>query len=549
ALDVEWAHAIAPAAKILLVEASSDNTDDLMAAVDYARRADGVSVVSMSWGGSEYFSWGGSESDAQLQYDKTFTTPAGHRGVTFVAAAGDSGQSGGVLWPSSSPNVISVGGTNLDTSDAAGTYASEGAWRGFRSGTNGGFSKVEPEPAYQQAVQQTGSRSAPDVGYNADPNTGFAVYDTYGGTGWSVIGGTSAGSPQWAALVAIADQGRVLNGLGTLDGATETLPGLYSLYSAPGTAGYATKYTAAFHDIGDDGYGYTTGLGSPHADVIVKALAGTPAATGGTTGGTGSSGDGGDTGGGSGGTTITTPPAPAAPSVSPVSVAFAGAPASGIGGGKGSLKLVLTNDGGSTFAGPVTVTLYASTDGSVSTDDATVTTVSVSNLRLRAGASKSVKAKFLFPAGLADGSYTLIASAAATASSTTPTQATTPVAIAAPRVDLSTAFASDTPIVVGDGRSTTVRVTVANLGNVAATGSATLGIYGSADGALDGADPLLATLHLNHLRLKPGQSKTLKVKLKSVDLAAVTDLIASLSPATTPGDADATDNVAVAVLG
>ncbi|MGC4121945.1 MAG: hypothetical protein QM765_46655 [Myxococcales bacterium] len=160
-----------------------------------------------------------------------------------------------------------------------------------------------------------------------------------------------------------------------------------------------------------------------------------------------------------------------------------------------------------------------------------------------------MKAKFLYPTGLADGAYTLIASAAATASSTTPTQATAPIAIAAPRVDLSTTFASGVPIAVSDGRSTMVRVTVANLGNVAATGSATLGVYGSADGSLDGGDALLTTLRLNHVRLKPGQTKTLKVKLRSVDLAAMTDLIASLSPATTPGDADATDNLAVAVLG
>jgi hypothetical protein len=130
-LDVEWAHAIAPGATILLVEANSDNTDDLMTAVNYARNAAGVSVVSMSWGGSEFFDWGnGGESDSQLTYDADFTTPAGHQGVTFIAAAGDSGAQSGVQWPASSPNVVSVGGTTLYTSDSTGTYDAEVGWTG-----------------------------------------------------------------------------------------------------------------------------------------------------------------------------------------------------------------------------------------------------------------------------------------------------------------------------------------------------------------------------------------------------------------------------------
>src|ERR1700760_1775468 len=74
-LDVEWAHAIAPGAKILLVEANSDSLSDLVAGVDYARHASGVSVVSMSWGGSEFFSWYGGESESEVNYDPYFTTP------------------------------------------------------------------------------------------------------------------------------------------------------------------------------------------------------------------------------------------------------------------------------------------------------------------------------------------------------------------------------------------------------------------------------------------------------------------------------------------
>src|SRR4051794_23162328 len=355
ALDVEWAHAIAPAASIVLVETNPDASVDLMAGVDTARRMPGVSVVSMSWGGSEFFSWGGfgGESQSQLQYDKIFTTPAGHQGVTFVAAAGDSGQSNGVQWPASSPNVVAVGGTSLQTSDSTGTYLSEGAWRGFRDGTSGGFSEIEPEPSWQQVAQQSGSRSTPDVGYNADPNTGVAVYDSVpdsGFSGWDVVGGTSAGSPQWAALIAIANQGRALAGQGTLDGPTQTLPNLYSVYSDPGTTGYAA-YTAQYNDIGDDGYGYTTGLGTPHAAAVIQTLMGSAATVGGTTGGTG-----GTDGGGS-----TPTPQPAQLPASPLAATFSTVPVSGIGGQSGEARLRLTNTSGNRFAGPVTITLYAST--------------------------------------------------------------------------------------------------------------------------------------------------------------------------------------------
>ncbi|HMB96810.1 MAG TPA: hypothetical protein VKK61_12280, partial [Tepidisphaeraceae bacterium] len=82
-LDVEWAHAIAPDANILLVETKSDSLTDLLAGVNYARNAAGVSVVSLSWGSSEFFQ--------ESRYDSDFTTPAGHQGVTFVAASGDEG--------------------------------------------------------------------------------------------------------------------------------------------------------------------------------------------------------------------------------------------------------------------------------------------------------------------------------------------------------------------------------------------------------------------------------------------------------------------------
>jgi subtilase family serine protease len=260
-LDVEWAHAMAPGANILLVEASSNSFADLMTAVDYARNQPGVAVVSMSWGGGE---WSG-----EAGYDGYFTTPAGHSGVTFVAATGDSGSSGAPEYPSVSPNVLAVGGTQLNT-DGYGNYQSETGW----SGSGGGISSVESQPGYQQGVvTQSGTRrTVPDVAYNASSNSYFAVYDTSSYSGWVGVYGTSAGAPQWAALIAIADQGRALAGLGALDGPSQTLPDLYSLPQSDFhdiTTGSNGAYSAG------NGYDLVTGRGSPQANLIVQGLVGT----------------------------------------------------------------------------------------------------------------------------------------------------------------------------------------------------------------------------------------------------------------------------------
>ncbi|HEX4056145.1 MAG TPA: S53 family peptidase [Tepidisphaeraceae bacterium] len=270
-LDVEWAHAIAPSASILLVEANSASLGDLLTAVNYARSVAGVSVVSMSWGSSEFSS--------ESAYDGYFTTPTGHAGVTFVAASGDEGSSYGPEWPASSPNVLSVGGTTLNLANSSGAYGSETGW----ADSTGGISRYEREPNYQTDVQLSGAASSPDVAYDANPNTGFAVYDsvTYEGyKGWWEVGGTSAGTPQWSALVAIADQGRAVNGLGALNGASQTLPLLFSLYNS-------TQYGQAFHDetVGASsrfysaapGYDLVTGLGTPKAAYVIQELIGASA--------------------------------------------------------------------------------------------------------------------------------------------------------------------------------------------------------------------------------------------------------------------------------
>ena len=129
ALDVEWAHAIAPQAKILLVEARTASLTDLLSAVNYARNQPDVVAISMSWGGSEF--------SGQTSYNSYFTS---NYGAVFFASSGDSG--GVISWPSSSANVISVGGTTL-TNGASGY--TESAW----SGSGGGVSAYEPAPSYQ----------------------------------------------------------------------------------------------------------------------------------------------------------------------------------------------------------------------------------------------------------------------------------------------------------------------------------------------------------------------------------------------------------------
>ena len=260
---------MAPYADIVLVEATTQNFQfDMTAAIQEAASLPGVSVVSMSFGYPEL-------PNEVANFNSVFTTPAGHQGVSFISATSDTGSmgAGSVVDPYSGrpaflPNVISVGGTSLNM--ASGSPTLETAW----NQGGGGFSRYVPEPAYQQAVQNTGMRSAPDV--SADANLyagGVALYDTYAfgfANPWNQVGGTSLATPLWAGLIADANQGRVLAGGTTLDGPSQTLPALYSL----------PHYD--FNDIlaGDNegegasvGYDEVTGLGTPRANVLVPDLA------------------------------------------------------------------------------------------------------------------------------------------------------------------------------------------------------------------------------------------------------------------------------------
>jgi hypothetical protein len=264
-LDVESAHAMAPGANILVIEAASDSVPDLLNAIQAARNTPGVSVVSMSFGVNEFA--------GENAYDSYFTTPAGHTGITFIASSGDSP---GTEWPAASPNVLSVGGTTLSTT-ATGAYAGESAW----GSSGGGFSQFEPEPAYQFRVQSTGARSVPDVAFDADPNTGINVFTTEPSSGvgsWSVFGGTSVGAPYWAGIMAVVDEGYAMAHIvGSLDGATQTLPILYTRPASVFNVVSPVTFTSGFgrHRVTESTTPLTTtGLGSPDGAMFINLMLG-----------------------------------------------------------------------------------------------------------------------------------------------------------------------------------------------------------------------------------------------------------------------------------
>jgi len=255
-LDVEWSHAIAPGANIVLVEAASNSFTDLLGGIQWATN-NGAHIVSMSWGVNSF-------SD-ESYYDSYLNQP----GVAFFASAGDSAST--VSYPASSPYVVSVGGTSL-TLNPDNTIASETAW----SSGGGGVDTQESQPAYQSNYGLSlGGRGTPDVSYNADPITGFSVYDTLAG-GFIELGGTSGGAPQWAGLTAIVDQDRLAIGANYLS--SNTASGAYTdihslLYSAGAQTALSDITSGSNGYYAGPGYDLATGLGSPIANYLVPYLA------------------------------------------------------------------------------------------------------------------------------------------------------------------------------------------------------------------------------------------------------------------------------------
>ncbi|HMC53047.1 MAG TPA: S53 family peptidase [Acidimicrobiales bacterium] len=256
-LDIEWAHAQAPSARILLVEAASASFTNLLAAVDTAVQ-NGANFVSMSWGGSEF--------STETASDSHFNAP----GVTFTASSGDNGY--GVSYPAASPNVLAVGGTTLGgcSRTSCGTTVTETAW----SGSGGGASAFEALPGYQSSYSGTvsgattigaltgGTRAVPDVSFEGNPNTGVSVYDStryQHQSGWFTLGGTSVGAPNWAGVLAAGRS----NGATALQTATSIYGGGYSTNLVDVTSG--SNGTCGTPCTAGPGYDLVTGLGSPRA--------------------------------------------------------------------------------------------------------------------------------------------------------------------------------------------------------------------------------------------------------------------------------------------
>lgn len=263
ALDVEWAHASAPAAQIDLVVVPDASLQHLLDGVNAAVGL-GPTSISMSWGAAETTM----ASYGYLGPYETALQTAASKGIALLASSGDNGAYNGsrpkqlqVNYPASSPEVMGVGGTTLYLS-TSGAYGSESAW----SDSGGGYSVEFKEPAYQTGAaipDAKDARGVPDVAFDANPNTG--VYVLAQGS-WYAVGGTSVGSPNWAAIVA--------------DNAAGGSPSLnvaeaYGVYGAGGTGSH---YAADFHDITSGNNGYysaakgwdaVTGLGTPNVSNLI----------------------------------------------------------------------------------------------------------------------------------------------------------------------------------------------------------------------------------------------------------------------------------------
>lgn len=263
ALDVQWAHATAPLARIVLIETASSAYDNLLGGVRLANNL-GAGIVSMSFGGSE--------SSGTSSADSVFAAA----NMSYLAATGDSGA--GVSWPSVSPKVLAVGGTTLTYT---GGTRSEVVW----SSTGGGVSAYVATPSYQStAVPGMGTavrRTVADVAFNADPNSGQYVAVIASGSStvkWSSVGGTSLATPQWAGLIAVANALRAVNGKAVLAAPhvalytnISTVPGTYASTFADITKGSHGSCSAC---SGEVGYDQATGLGTPNATALLSTLSG-----------------------------------------------------------------------------------------------------------------------------------------------------------------------------------------------------------------------------------------------------------------------------------
>jgi len=252
--DIEWVHAMAQNANIIMVEAKSNNIQDKMYAVCYAAAA-----VTAQGGGMVSMSWSTNEFAAEKGFDAYFQS---FPNVIFVASAGD--HAAPALYPSSSPYVISAGGTSI-LRDAAGNFIGETAWSkssaklDVKDGGSGGPSAYESRPSYQDSVMKVvgNARGTPDIAFDSDPKTGVCVYSSLHTPtpGWFRDGGTSIAAPALSGILNVANHH-----------ASSTFDELTFIYTSA-----IKNYHSYWHDIlqGNNGfpalsgYDFTTGLGSP----------------------------------------------------------------------------------------------------------------------------------------------------------------------------------------------------------------------------------------------------------------------------------------------
>jgi subtilase family serine protease len=289
-LDVEYAHLIAPRASILVVATPVAEIDgvagfpDIVRAENYVIDHDLADVITQSLGAAEQTF----PSADRIRSLRSAFVKAARRGVTVVAAAGDSGATGYEndgqtlfsypvdSWPATDPLVTSVGGTRLQLDAAGRRSAPDTTWNDDYGAGGGGLSTVFRRPAFQNRVSSIvgDARGTPDVALSAAVDAGVLVYTSYDpdDTGWSVVGGTSEAAPLFAGMVALAAQ-RAKHPLGLIN------PALYQLASRPSSGivdvrsgdnsyGDVTGYTAG------PGYDLATGLGTIDASRFVPALAG-----------------------------------------------------------------------------------------------------------------------------------------------------------------------------------------------------------------------------------------------------------------------------------
>jgi subtilase family serine protease len=308
-LDVEWAHAIAPGANITLVLAKTNDDADILSATRYAVDNNLGDVISQSFGENETCV----DPDLLTAQHELFADAA-RKNITVFASSGDQGAAqqtcDGKSWtrvvssPAVDPLVTGVGGTELHAAkyclvsrgcDPAanplfGTYQGEIVWNELTAdgteATGGGFSLLFDEPAYQQGTIHGGhSRGVPDVAYNAAIEHGVLTYLDIPGipAGMYLFGGTSAGSPQWSALTAIADQ-KAGGNLGFINSALYRISHSQSMYAANFHDVTSGNNSALELDSNDNvvsipgysagpGWDPTTGLGSPIANNLVDSLA------------------------------------------------------------------------------------------------------------------------------------------------------------------------------------------------------------------------------------------------------------------------------------